>query len=1526
MHTYGYPFVYSDRRDDHRFGILMFLLFLPALSVTLPAAAQVVELGPDALVPAKHGTDSQAAEFVARQPGLTAALSALEAIEYEFSIAGNDCVSAPNRAQGMRVRIDGCSLQVESRAHGVDVAAGGFELTLGLRAIGDGQAMAAVRPGRVVQSGNRAEIHRDCGTSGTVVEWFVNTTAGVEHGFDIPAPLSGAIADRLILELNFASTLRSDLRDGELRLTGASVVTTAWLRYAELHVYDARGRELAAEMRIGSGTLSIVIDTIGAVYPLTVDPVLSTGAAWTAESDQVTSWFGWSVAGAGDVNGDGYSDLIVGARLFDDGQTDEGRAFVYLGSATGLSLTPAWTAASDQAGADFGYSVASAGDVNGDGYGDVIVGARYFSNGEGTEGRAFVYLGSATGLATSAAWTAESDQPASYFGYSVSSAGDVNGDGYDDVIIGANDFDNGDDGEGRAFLYLGTAAGLSLTPAWTAESNQSNSYFGTSVACAGDVNSDGYSDVIVGAPYFDNDQGDEGRAFVYLGSAGGLSSIPGWTSESNQSGALFGSSLASGGDVNGDGHSDVIVGAYAFDGGQTNEGRAFVYLGSTTGPAASPAWTAESNQLEAYFGFSVSIAGDVNGDGYSDVIGGAHTFNGEGRAFVYLGSTAGPSLTPAWTAESGQSSAAFGVCVASAGDVNGDGYSDVIVGAYRFDNGQSDEGRAFVYLGSAAELPLTPAWTAESDQASAQFGVSVASAGDVNGDGYTDVIVGAPYFDNGLTDEGRAFAYFGSATGLLLTPAWTAESDHTGAQFGASVASAGDVNGDGYGDVIVGAWLFDNGQGSAFVYLGAAAGLETSSAWTATSDQLDAYFGSSVASAGDVNGDGYSDVIVGAHSFDNAEPDEGGAFAYFGSAVGLSLTPDWSTESDQAGAHFGNSVSSAGDVNGDGYSDVIVGASLFDNDQTDEGRTFVYLGSAAGLALTPAWTAESDQASSLFGESVATTGDVDGDGYSDVIVGASLFDNGQTDEGRAFVYLGSAAGLSFTPAWTAESDQASAFFGESVATAGDVDGDGYSDVIVGAIGFDNSETDEGRAFVYFGSAAGLSLSSTWAAESNQANANFGESVAGAGDVNGDGYSDVIVGANTFDNGQADEGRAYLYLGNSAGVPRILQQRRIDDTATIAPLGRSDASDEFLLKVRATHPAGRGRVQVECEAKPPGVLFDGTATLLSAPVDTGASTGGASAVAINLAVTALASGTPYHWRTRIHYLDSPNFVHGPWFSPAGNGANETDLRTDCPMPFASFLASQVSGNAPLSVSFTNQSSVSGTATYAWDFNDDALVDSTDQDPVFVYETPGAFTASLTTSDVCGTDGAVMMISVYAPAVAGFMANPPTGDAPLLVNFTSTSSGDIASHAWDFDGDLMTDSSEPSPSHTYLVPGAYLVTLTVTGIGGGTDVATETITVAMPQPQFRRGDANQDATVNIADAISILGYLFSGGLSPACFDVADANDDGTVNIADGITLLAYLFSGSGPTPAPGPITCGPDPTSDALPCETSQPSCP
>jgi hypothetical protein len=529
--------------------------------------------------------------------------------------------------------------------------------------------------------------------------------------------------------------------------------------------------------------------------------------------------------------------------------------------------------------------------------------------------------------------------------------------------------------------------------------------------------------------------------------------------------------------------------------------------------------------------------------------------------------------------------------------------------------------------------------------------------------------------------------YHGSASGLSTTPNWTAESNQAGAQFGFSVASAGDVNGDGFSDVIVGAWLFDNGQtdeGAAFVYHGSASGLSATPNWTAESNKVGAQFGNSVASAGDVNGDGYSDVIVGAFGFANGEAFEGRAFVYHGSASGLSTTPNWTAESNQVNAQFGYSVASAGDVNGDGFSDVIVGAFGFSNGEASEGAAFVYHGSANGVnngvpgtPANAAWTAESNQVNAQFGNSVASAGDVNGDGFSDVIVGAFGFSNGEAFEGRAFVYHGSASGLSTTPNWTAESNQVGAEFGVSVASAGDVNGDGYSDVIVGARLFDNGETDEGRAFVYHGSANGVNngvpgtpANAAWTAESNQANAQFGVSVASAGDVNGDGYSDVIVGALLFDNGETDEGRAFVYYGNGGiGLRQDIRQFRPSTTTPIVPALKTTSPNSVTLQKRRQSIAGRSNVKLQFEVKPLGTAFNGTG--LTESVFTLHGVGG---TPTPLLISGLSNKTLYKWRVRqverstgIGYILLPR---SRWYYPAGVAPTESHFQVsddDLPLP-------------------------------------------------------------------------------------------------------------------------------------------------------------------------------------------------------------------------------------------------------------------
>jgi hypothetical protein len=433
---------------------------------------------------------------------------------------------------------------------------------------------------------------------------------------------------------------------------------------------------------------------------------------------------------------------------------------------------------------------------------------------------------------------------------------------------------------------------------------------------------------------------------------------------------------------------------------------------------------------------------------------------------------------------------------------------------------------------------VSPDWIGESNYDGNIFGASVASAGDVNNDGYDDIIVGSPYYSNGQHFEGRAYVYFGSASGLSLSPSWTFESNLVDCQIGWSVASAGDVNGDGFDEVMVASeYCSAQGdpdpyrRGKVYLFYGSSSGPSTTPGWELMGAGEDESLGWSIASAGDINGDNYDDVIIGAPWASYPQGHEGRAYVFYGSNTGLSTTADWTEESDWDWSGFGSSVASAGDVNGDGYMDVVIGQFDFSGPEEGEGRVYVYHGSSSGLANDPAWCYENNHADTNLGESVAGAGDVNGDGYADVVVGGFHYANPDEREGVVYLFLGSASGLSANPDWTGEGNQAYAEYGQSVASAGDVNLDGYDDVLVGAPWYMDVQSFEGQAFLFYGSESGLRADITHTYASGQDYANLGYSVASAGDVNGDGAADIILGAQNYDHGQDNEGCAFAFYGH-----------------------------------------------------------------------------------------------------------------------------------------------------------------------------------------------------------------------------------------------------------------------------------------------------------------------------------------------------------------------------------------------------------
>ncbi len=1189
----------------------------------------------------------------------------------EYHVSRNEQgLQAPNRAQGFRTYFDEGGIRLLTRdAESAPIA--GMRLTTVGRAGHNGDADHLKAQAAPIS--DRAQV---------VQRWpggetrYLNSGVGLEIGLNLKQRPAGSG------RLNLAWTISDATPEVSGNVVQLGQNTNA-LRLDAINAHDADGRALDLSVRAKDDQLQLSIDDRDARYPLTIKTQLLSKTLLSGvpdgllQSNNINAQFGFSVAAAGDVNGDGFADVIVGAPTYDDGFIEGGAAFVYFGGSGTFNTVADARLDSLQPNAAFGLSVAGAGDVNGDGYADLIVGAKSHANGQVNEGVAFIFFGgSSFNLFPDA--QLEANMAAAAFGSDVSSAGDVNGDGYGDVLVGAPNFTNGQANEGAAFVYFGGSGAFDLSADAQLEVNQANALLGASVAGAGDINGDGYADVVIGASAFTNGESKEGAAFVYFGGAGAFDTAIDAQLESNQIDAAFGESVAGAGDVNGDGFADLIVGAFLFDNGQANEGVAFVYFGASGVFNTTPDGLLEFNQADSRFGADVAGGSDLNGDGFADVMVGAYRYDSgqadEGAVGIYYGGTGAFDPSVDVILQSNRAAAYFGSSVAAVGDVNGDGYADLIAGEPAFDSGQTDEGGAFIYFGGAGAFNTAADAQLETNQANARLGWRVAGAGDVNGDAFADVIVGAPNYDNGQLDEGAAFVYFGGAGAFDTSADAQLESNQANARMGFSVAGAGDVNGDGFADVIAGAFFFDNGEtdeGAAFIYFGGAGAFNTSADAQLESNQVNAALGESVAGAGDVNGDGFADVVVGARLFDNGQTDEGAAFMYFGGAGAFNTTADAQLESNQASAELGFSVASAGDVNGDGFADVIVGAYRFDNGQTDEGAAFIYLGGAGAFNTTADAQLEVNQASALMGLSVASAGDVNGDGFADVIVGAFLFDNGQADEGAAFVYFGGAGAFDTLSDALLESDQVSASIGYGVASAGDLNGDGFADVIVGAPAFDDGQANEGAAFVYFGGGGAFNTLPDAQLEVNQVNASMGFSVAGAGDLNGDGFADLIVGADRLSNGQAEEGAAFVYHGTANGRLVLAEQYRGQASTAVQPWGLSQRADGFVVALNATSAGGRERTRLQVEACPNGSAFGSPlcdTRTASTWTEIGANPQG---VTVVLPITGLNPNRLFHWRARVQYaalnVTAPGITAppkpnaGPWRRLQANG-DVGDIRT------------------------------------------------------------------------------------------------------------------------------------------------------------------------------------------------------------------------------------------------------------------------
>jgi hypothetical protein len=928
---------------------------------------------------------------------------------------------------------------------------------------------------------------------------------------------------------------------------------------------------------------------------------------------------GWPLSSAGDVNGDGFDDMIVGAFSGDDGGKDAGEAYVVFGATggfgrdvggrqvidlSGLSGAEGFIIQGDIAGDTAGWDVSSAGDINGDGLADIMVGATNGDDGGASAGEAYVVFGTADGfgrdiggrqvidltaLSATEGFIIQGDKSGDLAGSGVSLAGDVNGDGFDDMIVGARFGDDGGTSAGEAYVVFGAAGGfgsdfserrvldltgLSATEGFIIQGDTADDDFGHNVASAGDVNGDGFDDMIVGAFRGDDGGKDAGEAYVVYGATGdfgrdvggrqvidlsSLSGAEGFIIQGDKAGDFAGFDVSSAGDVNGDGFDDMIVGAFRGDNAGVDAGEAYVVFGS-----------------DGNFGRNVGGRQVVDLSGLSAAEG-----------FIIQGDTAG-DLT--------------GLDVSSAGDLDGDGFADLIVGAHLGDDGGTDAGEAYVVFGRDFTRGVTHQGTDGADALTGNGNANVMIGGrgkdTIAGNGGEDVILGAQG-DDVLAISDFSFQRLIGGTGLdtlrLDGSSRTLDLPSISDTKVQSIERI-DLNGSGNNLTLNGLELANiSDDANTLTVFGDATNTVsadfTGLGFTVSPDTGFTEYANGVLTLRVDNDVDQSGIVTDDFSADTTTT---GMVAVGGSATGEitvgNIDKDWFRVSLQAGQAYKIDLEGAPTGAGtltDPYLRGIYDSSgtytgFRDNDSgvgrnaqvtftaPATGDYFLEAG-AAGSADTGTYrlsvTQISIELSALdgtngttlrgidaldrAGAAVAMAGDLNADGYDDAVIGAFGADPGGVSRaGETYVVFGGPGGfpatiplgsLNGSNGFRLDGVARDDFSGGPVAPAGDVNGDGVDDLIIGAAGVSiGGAEDTGAAYVVFGRSGGFSaaldLDALNGSNGFRLHGVDGDDEAGfwvdtAGDINADGLADLIIGAPGAAN---DAGEAYVVFGQAGG--------------------------------------------------------------------------------------------------------------------------------------------------------------------------------------------------------------------------------------------------------------------------------------------------------------------------------------------------------------------------------------------------------
>ena len=747
--------------------------------------------------------------------------------------------------------------------------------------------------------------------------------------------------------------------------------------------------------------------------------------------------------------------------------------------------------------------------------------------------------------------------------------------------------------------------------------------FGSSLASIGDLDGDGIAELAVGAIGDDDGIaelavgaiGDDDGAFdagaiwiLFLNPEGKVKQYQKISAaEGGFEGELddfdgFGSSLASIGDLDGDGIAELAVGAIGDDDGVADEGAIWILFLNPEGKVKqyqkiSAAEGGLEGELDNFDGFGSSLAsiGDLDGDGIAELVVGAigDDDNGSeaGAVWILFLDEVGfvkayqkISLLEDEIAGSFVTGDNFGSSLASIGDLDGDGIAELAVGAIGDDDNGSEAGAVWIlfldevgFVKAYQKISLLEDEFAGSFVTGDNFGSSLASIGDLDGDGIAELAVGAIGDDDGAFDAGAIWILFLNPEGKVkqYQKISAAEGGFEGEldtfdRFGSSLASIGDLDGDGIAELAVGAIGDDDGvEDAGAVWIFEIEGLSTINGIKKISLLEGGFrgtlltgdrFGSSLASIGDLDGDGIAELAVGATGDDTVGEDAGSVWILFLNReekvkkyLKISAAEGgFEGELDDFDG-FGSSLASIGDLDGDGIAELAVGAIGDDDNGSEAGAVWILFLDEVGFvkAYQKISLLEDEFAGSFvtgdnFGSSLASIGDLDGDGIAELAVGAIGDDDGAFDAGAIWILFLNPEGKvkqyqKISAAEGGFEGELDTFdrFGSSLASIGDLDGDGIAELAVGAIGDDDAALAAGAVWILFLDKIGKINKEAKVIATDRGGLDrsdsFGSAITTIGDLNGDGISEIAVGARGDDDGATNSGALWIVFLTEQGM-------------------------------------------------------------------------------------------------------------------------------------------------------------------------------------------------------------------------------------------------------------------------------------------------------------------------------------------------------------------------------------------------------